>query len=226
MQFPVGIMIYNYIVESHPEFGTQGMRPLFLPGTDPAMPLQATHDLLEHFIEPVNSHTELQALGAMLYIRGNGGYFKNFSIERALAADLHFVTTHQSVYGKISNPGVTRPLEDYVESWITKAMPPLYKELKDNDDSIELDKNYPHWLRGWIRIGYRRANKRYTLDPFIVSCQFEQIERDLDEKFKKGWLENGDLIRINLVRSTMNYTITVINWYDPEHPNYIDLGEE
>lgn len=219
-------MVYDYMVEINTEHGCVGMRPLFLENSDPARPLQATHDLLEHFPENINSNTELQALGAMLYVRGLGGYFRPYKEPTAaLEADLGFVTKNQSIHGIVTEPPVTKILSDRVEAWITKSIVGLYKELEvEGFDISSLDKSYSNWLKGWLRIGYRRAQIRYAdLDPALLTVRFLEIEKRLTAILK--WAECGDLIRIKLTRSTMEYSIQLISWYDSEHPNFVTLGD-
>lgn len=219
-------MNYDYIIENHEEYGLKGMRPLFLENAEPAQALQATHDLLEHFLEPITSNAELQALGAMLYIRGEGNYFRKYtgSPILALASDLGSVLTYQYSFGEVTDPGQTRCLNDKVESWITQAIAQFYKDYENELNDLPQDKNFPHWLRSWLRIGYRRAKERYTLSPEILSFHFEQIEADFKKKLE--WAEFGDIIRINLIRNLMDYKIHLINWYDPEHPDYVNIEEE
>lgn len=220
-------MNYDYIIENHQEYSFKGMRPLFLENAEPAMSLQATHDLLEHFVEPITSNAELQALGAMLYIRGQGNYFRNSSKGNpvpALSADLSSVFIYQYSFGQVTYPGRTSPIDDMVESWITQAIAEFFKDYKIELRDDPQDKNYAHWLRGWLRIGYRRAKDCYTLSPEILSFHFEQIEAELEKKLK--WAEVGDIIRIRLIRNVMDYKIDLISWYDPEHPNYVKLEEE
>ena len=220
-------MNYDYIIEDHQEYSFKGMRSLFLVNAEPAQPLQATHDLLEHFLEPITSNAELQALGAMLYIRGQGSYFRNSfkgNPVPALAADLGSVMIYQYTFGQVTDPGRTYPLDDVVESWITQSIVQFFQEYKNELSDDPQNKNYAHWLRGWLRVGYRRAKERYTLNPETLSFHFEKIEAELEKKLK--WAEIGDIIRIKLVRSTMDYRIDLISWYDPEHPNYVELRED
>lgn len=212
-------MNYDYIIEDHPDFDSKGMRPLFLMNGEPAQALQATHDLLEHFLEPITSNAELKALGAMLYVRGNIP-----NIISGLASDFGTVLSYQDSFDPVSDPGPTRPVEDGIESCLTQAIAKFYQDYSYELEENPQDKNYPHWLRGWVRIGYRQARKRYKLEPKILSYHFDKIQGEFEKQLK--WAELGDIIRINLVRSTMDYKIYLISQYDPEHPNYVELGEE
>jgi len=224
-------MKYVFEYDEHDEYGFWGLRPLWLEGSDPATGMQAAHDILEHFNEPITSESELMALGAMLHVRADGGYFNyryNNDISSILSGDLEFAVEQQWKYGDISDPGVTRPVDDHIESWITKSIASAIQTMSDDDweDSygnlIQDNPMLALHLRGWLRMGYRRARRRFgKQDSLELATAFKILEEQLDDALKKcdiGYRVEVNLTLGNLLQNPIRVSLVEPNWiYDEDY---------
>jgi hypothetical protein len=212
-------MRFTFIAEEHEEFGLPGWRQKGQPGFDPLMGMAVAHDALEHFRDGDDSiEDELQALGAALYIRGNGGYWMNATPGVHIGSDLPEIIGHH-VFEDMPmppEPPRTKRLEDWAESEIDIAIQSATREWADRCDGEEQMQQARALLaraRGWFRIGYRRAQRRYKgTDCNQLSYLFKQIEEAADRKLKHA--ETGDelTLRVNIRR--LSFEATVRRAYD------------
>jgi len=94
---------YRFAVAEHAEFGGLGLVPKWYPTGDPLGGMAAAHDILEHFPNDDGStEGELQALGAAIWVRGEGGVTfdshggRYFDLERDIPADFPEIWRHHA----------------------------------------------------------------------------------------------------------------------------------
>ena len=201
------------------------------------------HDCLEHNRGWRNRRLsdgadEVYALGAMLYLRGEGGYFWS----RPNGGDV----TDQGIGSELANeyhrglmdddPGRTRNLEDIscsADEWIAAIVQDAVRELANGYDVR--DSNVRRYLTGWLRKGYRWAYNRikraqhrhawgrpklcnFEPDAYRATYLFQQLEREIEEATK--WADAGCemVVRFNL--DGTDVSVKVYHWYEPGHSEY------
>jgi hypothetical protein len=182
----------------HEDYGIKGWRPDWFPGADPVVGMGVAHDCLEHRASktgPLNE--EMMALGAMMFIRGGGGYF-SWKAETANqwwqngAADFedHVQRYLAGTHDWVTMPkGGTKPLE-----WGDHEIPLLFKEIEQRMKEVfeDAEDQLPDWLfddirkeaiTRLIRRGYRWAAARYCCE--YEACKlFERIEKVADQELQ------------------------------------------
>lgn len=223
-------------------FGGEGWVPADFPEFDVATGFTMAHDVLEHSPDDDGSlEAEFRALGAMLYIRGLGGWFCKHSHmnpypDRHLAADMGYMLLEKHLNWRtdpLPKPPYTRRLDigssmfddDFqVESWIQEAS---HSALRDILNGREGDAQWERadalkalrWARGWIRIGYKNAKARWdghSHDELVHL--FEQITNGPGQLHG----EPGDKLTITVDAATLEMTVTHLTEYDlyPESEEY------
>lgn len=181
-----------------------GWKALWMDNADPAMPMQCTHDILEHAVDTEGWATgEMQAYGAILLVRGQSGYFAKQGREpyQFLASELAYILRRvKNGREVIYDPGHTVALKDrWVEDQIWRTVHHAFEEF-ERDYAADYPGPWPmqlfvlkRFLVGWMRKGYRAATnlycKRYGLDCHKLGALFEAIE----DQFKR--LNTGEIGR-------------------------------
>jgi len=218
---------YEFEKQYNDEFGSYGWLIRGAPSTYfPILGMGVAHDILEH--QPGDNGTveeELMALGAALYIRGNGNYWRGSRIPPGghlsgeLSNDLAF--KYGGVDDGIASPGRTYKLEDFAEEWIAQALEGTKKEFEYHAQyySNELreyranTKDYLKKVPGWLRIGYRKAKRRYSkVAPWDLCTIFSKIEKDSDKYIDMA--EDGDLFVVQLDTNRLECTTRLESKYD------------
>ncbi len=226
-------MNYDFAIAEHEEHGFRGLQALFMPGAEPASGLTAAHDIMEHFRGvDLDSDGEAMALGAMIYTRGKAGYWQRNqtpynSPGRVMAGDVARLWQERGQWGDITDPGRTTRIDDEeVEYWIEQAIVHARKEIRDDfcggfDEDWSAHNppsQWGNWVRGWLRKGYRRAMKRYTLSSFTLADTFRRMEASLDEALKHA--DEGAIVRVSFVLKTCETHVYTLNYWEPGHPDY------
>jgi len=202
--------------EDHPEYGHEGWRPVLAFDADPLQGMGTAHDCLEHFEDDIGRiHDEIQALGAAMYIRGDGGWWNRQSMVSCpgyhIAGDMPDIFRHELEGMDFKTPPKTKPLtESWAESYIDSCIEHSREHLNDyfrND--IEEEDWTKKWiednlkkLQGWLRIGYRRAKRRYPC-PCQATYMFNDLAQRCDELL--GIANYGQEMRVvvNIRRATV-----------------------
>lgn len=205
---------FKFLRRTHKEFGTDGWLWDKAPSTyEPISGMGVAHDILEHF---ANDHgtvkDELLALGAALFVRGDGGYWANRAFGNRnpgenLAPDIVRLGIDYNGIEEVRYPeSFSKTLDDYVEEWIRKGIRSASDEVKSlNPELLNEFRPFFSISEDLIRKGYRKARRRYKgIHPEELSHMFCRIEEDADELLKLS--EECDIlrVRISLKRKTVN----------------------
>lgn len=207
----------RFRIEEHPEYGTVGLTPLWMPGHqhDPLTGMGVAHDLLEHGPDDV---CEWQGLGGSVYVRGEDYYHQRVgNPDAAENIGSEFRNLFYLWEGAdIPDPGRTLPLRDeWAEELIQNAVQGGCKGLRDEESE---NRDVTHWTRsenrqrmiGWMRRGYRAAKRRYRrINRFRLLEAFCSIERVADETLKHYADYLGSEVRLTCDIETARTIIAV-----------------
>ncbi len=213
------------------EYGWWGWIPKGFPEFNAGKGMLVAHDVLEHFTDDSGTlEAEIRALGAMVFIRGEGGYFWNKgSIHgpgKNLGADLakfydELSDGMHSCYDEFSMPPRTCRLDtegDYIIEEALEEAKKLFRleqEYNRNDNPIDLKepKEWERKMRGWLRIGYRKAVKRYCkAEPYACSELFRHIEMAVDNIYAD--FSQGDILTIKVNPKMLTFKALITYPYD------------
>lgn len=227
------MLIRRFKLKEHEEYGMNGWLMVGAPNTYvPLTGMAVAHDLLEHRRNDQGTvEDELLAFGAILYIRGEGGYWARkgnvhppgHHLGSEIADDLG--VKYEGISLGIQDPGRTRPLEDHVEEWITDAIREArvhIREYMNNGHASDpiVDKSqveeYLSRVVGWIRRGYRMTAKRYHGIPsYNLAYLYAQIEEQADKLLKDDMAQYCEMvIRLNPRKCSVQV------YLDESHLNY------
>lgn len=193
------------------------------------------HDVMEHTDRDDGSLAhELRAFGAMLYIRGDsgwfyrsggvGGYVSNVYSELGdlLVAGFSGVTKSGSESGaRIWEPPPTRPLPDDSEHELQEAIRKAVgyvNEYGHPDEELTLSTPVVQQALGWMRSGYRLCKRRFHgRDCHALGNTFQRLCDQLEGKMSIG--EHGDELVIRVSNRTLEHKIT---HKVPDGPDYDD----
>lgn len=214
---------YRFVCERHKDFGELGWRQEKQPGFDPLWGMAVAHDIMEHFPDGDESPAdEFQALGAGILIRGeqyyaNKGQMTTSPAENA-ASDVPEIIRH-IIYENmhLPEPPVTRALprelEDYISEFAKRANELVESEFGEDEDK-EAMKAIVKKAKGWIRIGIRKAQKRYKGRLFEALSTFCEIEHQADKLLKHDAIE-GQVMVVKIERGVVRCEIE-----EPEYADY------
>lgn len=203
-------MKFKFIAEKHEDFGEMGWRLKDQPGFDPLGGMGVAHDVLEHLPNGDESPAdEFQALGAGWLIRGEGGLFSSghYAPEENMSAEFPEIIRHVIYEGmRVPEPPRTRALDGSAEESLQLIVSRARKlccagehpEFEKEDHAAVLD--VLRKALGWMRVGYRRAARRYKNALGFARCAFGQIQEEADKRLKHAeqWQELH--VSINIAR--------------------------
>jgi hypothetical protein len=211
--------LYKFVCEMHKEHGALGWRQKSQPDFDPLGGMAVAHDILEHLPNGSEApHDEFMALGAAVLIRGMQGYFMNNTPADNLCSDFPDIFSH-IVYqdiGLCDAPVTNRLQDEWAETMISETvnkgralmisewnMSPKFNNEEPGMSIHELDV-YLHHVKGWMRIGFRKARKRYNgrVRDFEFTYLFKEIEKEADKALKNA--EEQDELHVRLVRNRVD----------------------
>ena len=199
---------------------------------DPASGFTLCHDIFEEFECPKYKqlglpHNELLAFGAMYFVRGSTGYFDEFGFGRGCAftmgAGWESIFEHvigENMHFKI--PPKTYALQDKdAEADLQAICEEGRKTIfgnhgvgsdltgREKEDLIQNLSLVIHWLR----IGYRRAEKRYrNCNRYDLSYMFTQIREAVEIAEKDA--EPGDQLWIFTDFKNNDFRVEKYNIWD------------
>lgn len=186
----------KFLCEENPEYGELGFRPAWLSDGEAYSGLGVAHDTLEHGLHDNGTvAAEFQAFGAMVFVRGLCDYWR----ERGNIRPPHeHIGSIQDIMERVHDgtqileaAPTTQPLRnERAEQIIADSVFYALREAKEADSKYGLDYRFltpeqAEHFRNWMRIGYRRACRRYAgLDPYDVQYCFGKIETGADKLLK------------------------------------------
>lgn len=175
------------------------------------------HDCLEHFWDGKVDRweDELLALGAMTFIRYETGEFSsnyNPKLSDNLSGDLvnclYFIINERGI-----KPIKTKKLDcEHLEMEFFNAVHLAKREL-DREDVAKIEVSQVFNIVGWLRKGYRRAQKRFG-DNFKALTMFRDIEREVDRLTKFADIGDRLLVSFNIRRCTTKVTFLEQTYYE------------
>jgi hypothetical protein len=198
-------MEFVFVCEEHKEYGELGWRLKSQPDFDPLGGTAVAHDCLEHFSDSPNPADEFMALGASIFVRGYYYYSQRGSYETRpgvhIASDIPEIMRHIKYegYGLPKAPRTLvadTDLEDNVD-YMFEAFRKNMRDESDSDD-ITIDSDTAKSIRSYMRIGYRKAVRRYRDRSHEARNLFIKIEQAADRELKSDTFEGKELhVKIN-----------------------------
>ena len=178
-------------IREHESYGTLGFQIKGRSWAEPGSAMTLAHDILEHFPNDRGStEEEFMALGASLFVRNEGEYHAQKNAHNCdpgyqMSGDIEMQTDYMMQRGEsiwIRSPGRTEACAMNIEGYISTALEFAMKESRSRSDDgrpEEWLRPENHWkARGWMRRGYRKAQRRYKGIDRSHLCQvFLEIER-------------------------------------------------
>lgn len=203
---------------------------------DPLSGMGVAHDLLEHKRNDDGSkEDELMALGAMLFVRGEGGYFHLFphhpmastdpgyqmsgDLERLWQGDEHW---EGACWDPVADPGRTHRLGEDVEAWIDSAVKYVREEI-EYDTCFERERArataYLDAIPGWLRKGYRYARRRYArCSAGELTHMFHTIQEEADRMLKV--CDVGERMEVEITACRCKVDVRLVSWWGDEYEGY------
>ncbi len=170
---------YSFVSGKNPIDGNMGWRPVDLAGSkkvafDPVAPIMCVHDMMEHFPgEEYAPHNEYRAQGAMLWLRFEGGFFRDDSevtnvVEPAFGMLFHHIAKKKLVTrvvpeAKVKHIELPEKTEFALAALVTEAAAfarnRFYSDSRKSDRARILTSLHRGVL--WMRLGYHAAAERY-----------------------------------------------------------------
>ena len=180
----------------HQDYGTWGWKLAGDNKMDPLAGMAVAHDTLEHFPgdDATTIEGEFKALGAALWIRGDGQYWARHSAMNPRAGS-HILADIETIWGLYDSGDATFrkaprtvPLTEEPEVEIAFAVKRATEQLAHNADHDEDEAARREFVQdsvGWLRIGYRAAKRRYAgLQAYWVCDMFHEIEVAADKALR------------------------------------------
>lgn len=194
----------------HPEYGGLGWAADWMRGADPIQGMGCAHDILEHPPNmPLGAESEFMALGAMLWLRGETGFF--FSGTPAENAAVDFPDILERVMNgeeTLKDPGKTRALSEWdygsldgqCQSAVRKGVALLISDRGYTFPSIakHMPPEYRQRMVGWMRKGIRYAVRRYKHGNNEVAYLFKRMEKEFDRRLESAKEGAQIAVHVNL----------------------------
>jgi hypothetical protein len=192
-------MKYVFEYREHEDYGSMGWAMKGCQDADPLDGKAVAHDILEHFPKVPESFGiggEFMALGACYYLRGETGVLSNgyYTYADNIAGEFPEILNHYLDHRlPFPEPKPTSGT-GYGEPGISEIIAEARKLCTSEDGQFCGDPN-KHDLdnmlkkaRGYMRIGYRKAARRYAgLDAYTLgNCLFEDIAKIADDCLKQA----------------------------------------
>lgn len=177
-------------------YGGEGWIPDFIPGASAASGFSLVHDALEHGNHEKGTYEcEMQAMGAMIYVRLLGGWFhrgvSRYTGERHIASDISRMLNDIGWRRDLKPAPRTRVVGYDISVEIAEITREVKRDWRANDhdslDSLRLAMNTARAI-GWMRVGFVKAKRRFhNAEPYRMEHLFE----DMKQKVEKIHGEHG-----------------------------------
>ncbi len=201
------------------DFGGEGWAPVEQPTFNVCSPLMIAHDTLEHFPKDKGDiEAELHALGAMLLIRGESGWFYANGNRKGtsynLSADLsRFLINERNETYILPKAGEKKLSEDFldmhhrdVQEACRLAVEGANSELYEDDFNFLLADT--KGMAYTLMIGYEKARKRYKgLNSCELSYLFDEIMKQTKDYTGYGEFGMQMTVSVNLKACSVNIKV-------------------
>jgi hypothetical protein len=192
---------YIFVCAKHEEYGSLGWKLKGKPHFEPFGGLTVAHDILEHF--PSDDGTaggECEALGASFHVRGCA-YFQgikdaHFSVGEQTCPDIARLFRDQVEMPKCAS---VKKLDNETEEELAKAYKGAVEDLKESEIDESEASTFLQNAINWMRIGYRKAVKRYKHNTCELAHFFHKIETLVD----RAGTEEGQEMTISVDIKTL-----------------------
>lgn len=198
-------IVKTFEYREDPEFGSLGWVPKGAPRAfNSGDGVLVAHDILEH--RPNTSASwedELMALGAMIFVRGEQGYFSRQYVsgwDRNMSVDLARCFEFLNWQDKKLKPLRTVTI-DGIDDDIDSAIQMARKEA--DCKSTAYDRKA---MKSWLRFGYRHAKRRYNNNGGRACNLFTQIAEE-SNRFAEYAQEGLDELKVSV--SVKNWTAKI-----------------
>lgn len=210
----------------HEEFGSNGWRLKSQPDFDPLGGMAVAHDCLEHFTDSAEPADEFLALGASMWLRDNQyrAYRGQYTTDPGanIAADLPDILRHVIHEGyRLREAPRTRATDEDCEDAIRSMFAVYRKELReyheDERREMRINRDTERTIRSWLRLGYRKARRRYRDRQWEAGQLFTQIEQAADKHLMHA---EPDLSELHVTVDFRNLEAKVTFLDYPEEGDY------
>ena len=211
----------TFICEEHEEFGGLGWRPENIPNADPLSGMTVAHDCMEHFKSDNGGlEAELMAFGASLHVREAGGWYYNQPNSQGAAYNMSGEIAEFMLKIKLGEEYLmtaprTYALSDGMEDTVQEVILMAKKSFREEyEDEEELNSRTIKTFIDWLRIGYRKAIKRYgDASPYSLSYIFSQIADEADKhlKYAEGF---GEKLIVSFCPRSEKVSVRIIEDYE------------
>jgi hypothetical protein len=217
-------MKYQFVCKEHEDYGTNGWRLESQPGFDPLGGMAVAHDIIEHFPDGDESPAdEFQALGASLFIR-DASFYRNYNPATNIASEFPMIIGHVIHQGMpLKAPPRTQRLgcpeaERDIQETMNEGLCLMESEFHDEDRALA--RNAAKKAMGWLRIGYRRAEKRFGGNLTNVRRAFRKIQEEADKLLEHAQVDDKLIIDVNLKTGTVRCYIEEPAYNEDEEYSY------
>ena len=215
--------VFKFAFAEHEEHGTKGWKPDWIPGGEPLTGIGVAHDVMEHWTNQSGSwNDELVALGAALFVRGDGGWFA--ANGRSKHNDRWSVNTCSDIVegmrkhvwqdepwvSLLSGRAGSHRLDEWNESEIEHC---LNRVRQDFREEVGEDFNRAQWMVSdlymqqmarLMRVGYRKAERRYR-NAYAAAHVFSQIAEKSDKLLEHA--DDFETLEVRLNARTLDYSV-------------------
>lgn len=210
------------------EHGTYGWIPTWFKHANAGEGLTVAHDALEHVAREQYLEGELQAFGAMYFIRGKSSWWANYI---PYANKLDPVEIMGGAFGLIfqefiwGNQTLLAPKrrtyrlncptdEEMIQAIVDRGWRSIVDEHGDSErlDEILSTENRRRTV-DWLRIGFRKAERRYGADNYYrIADLFHQIMTEADARARLA--SEGDKLHVLIDAKNGEATVRHTSWED------------
>lgn len=162
------------------------------------------HDVVEHIngIRKIGSFTdEFEALGALMFVRGNYADFGFYSAEESIASDFTFLAEEWHLNADEDLSYSREPRKHYFLDTIWEY---IEGYIKCPDEMLESERHYfINSARVYFKRGYLKASRKYP-DEFSAYQLFDTVKYNFEKMFPTGFREHQEGTRIILRYDVQN----------------------
>jgi hypothetical protein len=175
---------------------------------EPLAPMGTAHDCLEHFKGDDGSiDHEFMALGCMLYIRGEGGYW-NEPYEKNCSMELSATLWRYYEQGyKMRDPASNR-IE--ISESIQLVCEYARKGIPDEHHAVDRSRLrlFLEAAAYWLQVGYNRAIRKYP-NRYQACDVFREIEYQLGKVLQVA--QEYDMVEVQYIMTTRYVNVKLFN---------------